>query len=164
MADPRIGDRATSRTPPRERILGFLLLCLFLALAVLLVGACNHDLAPPGTGSGAGGSSAGAGGAPRDACAQMTSPYCCDDTTGVFSLAPPCGPDGFQQACPAGTHHYDYHLGCIPAGLGVTECSDLDGKACSFEPQGCIQGDTECSCSPTAGDGGALTWQCFVLL
>ncbi len=43
MAGRRIGYPAP-RTAPRERVLAVVLLCLFLALAVLLVGACNHEL------------------------------------------------------------------------------------------------------------------------
>ena len=59
MASPRIGYPATPRTPPQERVLGVVLLCLFLALAVLLVGACTSQEA---TAAGAGGSH-GSGGA-----------------------------------------------------------------------------------------------------
>jgi len=58
MAGPRIGYPATPRTPPQERVLGFVLLCLFLAFAVLLVGACTSQDA---TGTGAGGSHASGG-------------------------------------------------------------------------------------------------------
>jgi hypothetical protein len=210
-------------------VLGFVLLCLFLAFAVLLVGACNHELTPPplppGTGSGAGGSgvgrgtggrSAGGGSAgdgfggqggnasclggdscvqscfvdftglwgtaycdatgafacppntvrlstcPPNSCVQFT-PTCCDDVTGVDAPAP-CGPDGFKQGCPTGTHAHSAAAGCIPASLGVTNCFDLNYKPCSLEQQSCIQGAVVCSCGPTASDGGALIWQCVVLI
>ena len=67
MADPQIGDPATSRATPRERVLGVVLLCLFLGLALLLVGACNIDGFPPppprgDPGGGGGLSQQGAGG------------------------------------------------------------------------------------------------------
>jgi len=104
MAGPRTGYRATSRATPQERVLGFVLLCLFLGLAVLLVGACNHELAPE-TGGGAGGSGAGSGTGGQgvtiaclgqDSCVRSCSaaastpraqPYC--DATGAFQC-----PDG----------------------------------------------------------------------
>jgi hypothetical protein len=201
----------------------------FLALAALLVGACNHELTPPplppgtgsdaggaGAGRGTGGSSAGSGtggdgfggqggntscftgdscvqscseyfpgggvsgycdatGAfacpgqtvrlstcAPNACAQFTS-NCCDDITGAHGQ-PPCGPDGLKQACPAGSHPYDYRIGCIPTGLGVTQCLDLEGKACDLQSQSCTQGDAFCDCAPATTDGGALTWRCAILI
>jgi hypothetical protein len=189
-----------------------------LALAALLVGACNHELTPlpPGTGSSAGGSGAGAvtggdgfggqGGntscftgdscvqscfvdfsgswgsaycdangafacpadtvrlstCPSNSCVQFT-PACCDDITGADALAP-CGPDGFKQACPAGTHAHSDRDGCIPASLGVTNCFDLNYKPCSLERQSCTQGAVICNCGAAASDGGALTWECVVLI
>ena len=216
----------TSTSNPRQQVLGFVLLCLFLTPPLLLVGACNHELPPPpATGNGAAGSGAargtggsGAGGdtgaeafggqggntsclgldtcvqscsvyfpggavsgycdatgafacpadtvrmstCPPNACAQYT-PRCCDDTTGGSAPAP-CGPDGLKQACPAGSHTYDYQTGCIPTGLGVTNCLDLRDRACDLASQSCTQGDVICGCASTAGDGGALTWQCAILI
>jgi hypothetical protein len=204
MAHPVI-----SRSLP-QLVLSFVLLCLFLALSLLLDGACNHELAPsPELGNGAGGANGGgdgAGGANMicirqdycvrscsaapasgavvpgycdatgafacppdtvrlstcapDACVQVT-PFCCDETTGgrVF---PPCGPDGLKQACPAGSHLYDFNVGCIPAGLGVTNCYDLKGP-CNLEDQMCSSGQTLCRCVP-APAGGALSWQCATML
>jgi hypothetical protein len=98
---------------------------------------------------------------PPNSCVQFT-PTCCDDITGADTRAP-CGPDGFKQACPAGTHAQS-QVGCIPASLGVANCYDLNYKPCSLERQSCTQGEVICSCGPTASDGGALTWQCAVLI
>src|SRR6478672_13741499 len=96
MAGPRIGYPSTPRTPPQERVLGFVLLCLFLAFAVLLVGACNHELEPPQGLGGQGGGTACAAGVN---CVQSCSadPTCSAvpgscDATGAF-------------ICPAGRVH-----------------------------------------------------------
>jgi hypothetical protein len=97
-----------------------------------------------------------------NACAQFTS-SCCDDITGAHGQ-PPCGPDGLKQVCAAGSHPYDYRVGCIPTGLGVTQCLDLEGKGCDLQGQSCTQGDAFCDCRPAAGDGGALAWWCAVLI
>jgi hypothetical protein len=68
MGGPRLGWEATPRAVARERVAGFVLLCLFLGLALLLVGACNTQGFPPapplggGPGGGGGTSQQGAGG------------------------------------------------------------------------------------------------------
>jgi hypothetical protein len=56
--DRRLGWEATPQAITRERVAGFVLLCLFLGLALLLVGACNMQgfpPPPPGGGPGGGG-------------------------------------------------------------------------------------------------------------
>ena len=60
LAGPRLGFRATSRALAGERVASFVLLCLFLGLALLLVGACNTQAFPPPPpgGGGPGGESA----------------------------------------------------------------------------------------------------------
>jgi len=98
---------------------------------------------------------------PPNACVQFT-PACCDDTTGADTAAP-CGPDGLKQACPAGTHAHG-NDGCIPASLGVAHCYDLNYAACGLDRQSCIEGAVVCVCGPSASDGGALAWQCAVLI
>jgi hypothetical protein len=91
---------------------------------------------------------------PPNACVQVT-PICCDETTGG-SANPPCGPDGLKQACPAGSHLYDFQVGCIPAGLGTTTCQDLDRQPCSLL---CQRGSVICSCGFPSGSD-QLTWGC----
>lgn len=62
---PRLGWEATPRAITRERVAGFVLLCLFLGLALLLVGACNmqgYPAPPPG---------GGPGGSPGDAAGNL---------------------------------------------------------------------------------------------
>jgi hypothetical protein len=64
---PRLGREMTRRATTGERLAGFVLLCLFLGLALLLVGACNIQGFPPpppggGPGGGGGQSQHGAGG------------------------------------------------------------------------------------------------------
>ena len=108
MAGSRIGYPAAPRTPPQERVLGFVLLCLFLALAVLLVGACSSQEDRIGVGaggSGAGGDGLGGQGGNTscltgaDGCVQSCSAdpgaawgqaYC--DATGSFAC-----PSGFVR-------------------------------------------------------------------
>jgi len=60
MAGPRLGFRATPGAIARERLASFVLLCLFLGLALLLVGACNTQAFPPAPppGGGPGGETA----------------------------------------------------------------------------------------------------------
>ena len=67
----RLGWEAPPRTIARERVAGFVLLCLFLGLALVLVGACNTQGFPPapplgaGPGGGGGPGQQGAGGTGR---------------------------------------------------------------------------------------------------
>src|SRR3954464_16028635 len=134
MAGPQIGYPSTPRTPPQERVLGFVLLCLFLAFAVLLVGACNHELTPPplppGTGSGAGGVTGGDGFGGQggntscfagDSCVQS----CFVDFTGLWGDAY-CDATG-AFACPANT----VRLSTCPSNsctqFSPTCCDDITG-------------------------------------
>ena len=86
-------------------------------------------------------------------CGQ-TSVICCDDTTGVIA-APPCKPDGLFDVCPAGSHSTT--SGCIPAALGVTDCSRLGGT-CGMVGQRCSDNGTHCEC--TAFQVG-VAWECM---
>jgi hypothetical protein len=70
LGGARLGWKPTPGAIARERVAGFVLLCLFLGLALLLVGACNTQgfpAPPPGGGPGGGGgpSQQGAGGTGR---------------------------------------------------------------------------------------------------
>jgi hypothetical protein len=227
MAGPRIRYPSTPRTPPQERVLGLVLLCLFLAFAVLLVGACNHELTPPPVPTGPGGTAADSGASHDaghsasgnsggdgfggqggntscfngDTCVQSCSAYvpsgeisgscdatgafacpgetvrvsscapnacarntpvCCDETTGV-ETHPPCGPEGFIEACPAGNRADDTGARCIPVGLGVTNCLDLQEQPCNLALQLCSFDGVYCQCLSTAA-GGGLRWQCAILI
>jgi len=51
--------------------------------------------------------------------------------------------------------------GCIPDGLGVTECSALDSRPCTRAGQECHFYYWSCEC---AQDGDVLKWRCIGLL
>jgi hypothetical protein len=54
---------------------------------------------------------------------------------------------------------------CIPDGLGVHECKELHGQACSGEPHMCSSpaAQTLCQCrQPT--DAGVGIWECMPYL
>jgi hypothetical protein len=82
---------------------------------------------------------------------------CCDGTTGMITH-PSCGPDGFLAECPAGSDVSSTGI-CIPASLGVSDCSDLVTHACDLLDQRCHDAfGNNCFCGP-GGDGG-LSWSC----
>ncbi len=87
-------------------------------------------------------------------CARLYNP-CCDPVTGALGNAP-CGADGLREACLANANPAPDFL-CIPDNLGVTNCLDLQGTACTMEGRRCRGGRGECWC----GSGtGVLIWQC----
>jgi hypothetical protein len=84
---------------------------------------------------------------------------CCDPITGANGPAP-CRPDGIRDVCPTGALPApDFQ--CIPAGLGVTDCLDLQGRSCTLAGQRCHGGYGDCSCPPA---DLPMTWQCTPFL
>jgi hypothetical protein len=93
---------------------------------------------------------------PPNACAQLPIP-CCNESTGDLGL-PVCGTDGFWSDCPAGSHSAASRL-CIPNGLDVSHCIQLNGTGCSSTGLMCWEGGAYPLCSCRAGDAGML-WSC----
>ena len=89
-----------------------------------------------------------------DACARFNIPLCCNLATGTVA-PPPCNADGLRDACPAGTSTGANP--CIPTGLGVSSCEQLDEMPCSSLDLGCTQGALTCTCQEK---NGALLWNC----
>ncbi len=92
-----------------------------------------------------------------NSCAQIYQD-CCDDTTGAISAAP-CSSDGQVLACPDGTRYSRRY--CVPAILGISNCSGLAYKACDLDGQRCYSGGgDDCVCRMTPGTDAGLAWDC----
>lgn len=96
---------------------------------------------------------------PPNACALMPQ-SCCNESTGVLE-SPACGTDGFWSDCPAGKHSSPSGL-CIPGGLDVSHCIELDGTSCSSPEMVCSEGNGPHKCVCRAGDAGML-WSCVTM-
>ena len=96
---------------------------------------------------------------PAEACTQVQE-TCCDLTTGHVA-APPCKADGSHDVCPAGTELSPWKH-CIPDGLDISSCHDLDGEPCGSSGRECHQ-DPGYQCFCTEGDAG-MQWSCTTYL
>jgi hypothetical protein len=90
-------------------------------------------------------------------CARFDNPLCCSLTTGTVAPAP-CNAAGLRDACPAGTSPGADP--CIPTGLGVSSCAQLDRTSCTSVDLKCREGALTCDCEEQTG--GGLVWWCGV--
>ena len=99
---------------------------------------------------------------PADACA-VTFGNCCNPLTGDLTPNPCPNSQGLRPSCPDGTQRSDDWF-CIPMALGVGDCSQLDGQACSAEVHQCTSfasvGASYSCITFTDPDAGAGTWHC----
>jgi hypothetical protein len=104
---------------------------------------------------------------PADACA-VTPGYCCDPLTGDLTENPcPTGAE-LRPSCPEGRKR-SYNLPCIPQGLGIYDCSDLDRQPCSGQEHYCSSmsrmGEAWCRCLAfTDPDAGEAVWRCGYII
>jgi hypothetical protein len=156
MAGLRIGYPATSRTPPQERVLGFVLLCLFLAFAVLLVGACNSQERLPATASGGssggGGAGALAGGLGGSGAGGVIAAA---DAGGCISTSSGC-----VSSCSTGPFMRTTNT-CVS---GMATCPDgyVPLSSCAFDAcaqlyRTCCDATTGVTTSPSCGADGHFT-------
>jgi hypothetical protein len=162
MAGLGIGDGERSRATAQERVLSFVLLSLFLGLAVALVGACSsQEPAATGAGGTLGSGDAGTGGftgaggeGPHVDCPV---PFTCVSscTAAPFSyLGSVCGANGVQS-CSAGMVPLST---CAPdacANGSVNCCDDTTGVE---EPPGCGPDGhfMDCAASSHRSDGECI--------
>jgi hypothetical protein len=103
---------------------------------------------------------------PPDACA-LTLDECCDRLTGELNRNP-CESSGLRPPCPEGSVRSLNWL-CMPRGLDVQDCSELDKQPCSGEVRscrsGCKFGDAFCTCyMPSDVDAGMGIWHCAYMM
>ena len=96
---------------------------------------------------------------PPGSCAGFDTPLCCEAATGRLR-APPCKADGFRDVCPAGSSPAQNYR-CIPDGIQVTQCLQLEGQPCASTDLACRDG-ASCRCIPNGAT--SLVWQCEVVI
>lgn len=93
---------------------------------------------------------------PANACAHSATP-CCNETSGDLA-SPACNSDGFWSDCADGSHSAASRI-CIPNGLDVSHCIELNGMPCTSTEKRCWEGGAYPECWCRAGDAG-LSWFC----
>jgi hypothetical protein len=93
---------------------------------------------------------------PAGSCADVSTRYCCDPTTGQIFYRT-CGADGFYPACPAGQTASSYYC-AAPEASGNANCAGLAAQACPVVGHECNAGAEVCTCV-ASGDASPM-WFC----